>query len=118
MGLAFPKTRKRLQTKRQADRARDKAENVKVVTRSGGRCEVREVVFRGYLPLRCPFWATQVHHMIGGHGKRARGISGLAEHKQHVCDRCHLDITGDIGGKKLKRIGGVVPLWTDPYERM
>ena len=71
-------------------------------------------VWRVY-PQRCLRVATQVHHMIGGRGKRGRGISALAEHKQAVCDVCHEEITGGIGGKKLMRIGGDVPLWTDFY---
>ena len=89
----------------------DKAESEKVKERSGGRCEVRT-------DYRCAHQASEVHHMISGFGKRARGKSLLAEHKQHVCDRCHLDITGDVGGRKLKRVGGVEPLWTDTYERV
>ena len=52
--------------------------------------------------------------MIGGWGKRARGNSVLAGHKQHVCARCHQDITGHV----LQRVGGPVPVWTDHYRRV
>lgn len=114
----------RRRTRAQIDAAVDRAESVKVRTRSGGQCEVRypygirsQADPLAYT-LRCMHLATQIHHMIGGRGKRGRGLSALAEHKQAVCDRCHLDITGDLGGKRLRRIGGVVPLWTDCYERI
>jgi hypothetical protein len=106
------------------DAALDTRESAKVRKRSGGQCEVREVLELGGwlgpagMPVRCQRAATQVHHMIGGNGKRGRGISALAIHKQHMCDACHLWITGDLGGKKLKRIGGDVPLWTDTYQRV
>ncbi len=100
----------------------DRAESLKVQERSYGRCEV-VVVYSApsgtvLTQIRCTRRATQVHHMIGGRGKRGVGISALSEHKQHVCDRCHLDITGDIGGKKLQRIGEPVPAWTDTYRRI
>lgn len=83
--------------------------------RSGGRCEA----WNGGdgWSWRCHRAAVHVHHMIGGHGKRGIGISALAEHKQHVCEQCHLDIGGGVGGRKLHRVGGIVPCWTDHYER-
>lgn len=94
----------------------DRAESLKVQKRSGGRCEV--VVWDGHTwSGQCRRRATQVHHMIGGRGKRGVGLSALSEHKQHVCDTCHLHITGDIGGRKLIRVGGAVPVWTDTYRR-
>ena len=96
----------------------DVVESNQVRARSGGQCEVRWLGATGQGESRCLHLATQVHHMIGGHGRRARGISMFAEHKQAVCDPCHLGITGDIGGKKLVRIGGVVPHWTDSYRRV
>lgn len=111
--------------RRKARESKDRAENKFVKERSGGRCEVVEIVRVGNDAearlgfstglFRCNRRATQVHHMIGGNGKRGRGISALAKHKQHVCDECHLLITGYIGGKKLWREGGMVPLWTDRY---
>lgn len=122
-GALFPKTVKRWRSQKSIDKALDTAENAKVPVRSEGRCEVAVMLVyaRAGLKigaLRCDRPATQIHHMIGGRGKRGRGISVLAEHKQHVCDECHLGITGDLGGKRLKRIGGPVPHYTDVYERV
>lgn len=81
-------------------KAQDEQENAKVKARSGGQCEVWIGRFE-----RCARRGNQTHHMIGGWGKRARGISILAEHKQYVCHQCH----DDIGGHILKRIGGDPP---------
>ena len=125
-GLAFPKTVKR-RKKGADDVALDKLENKEVVKRSESRCEVtlHELTFPAtksqpamMVMMRCTRRATQVHHMIGGRGKRGKGISAFREHKQHVCYRCHQDITGDVGGKRLLREGGSVPLWTDHYRRV
>ena len=120
----FPKVVKRLRTKRAADQALDKAESQAVRIRSEGRCEVEEVC-RSFVDVdavgvvlvaRCARRAEHVMHLIGGRGTRGRGLSALKEHKLHGCARHHREIDGDLGGKKLKRIGGVVPLWTDPYQ--
>lgn len=83
--------------------------------RSGGRCEIRWFGKKSRRVKRCerPI-APGIHHMIGGWGKRARGISCLAIHKQAVCQECHDLITS----KRLRRIGGDVPMWTDEYERV
>lgn len=102
-----------------------------VKARSGGRCEVvfvegntaREETLwfaaTGEHPRgRCIRNAVHVHHMISGRGKRGIGRSALPKHKQHVCEQCHRDIHGDIGGRRLERVGGVVPHWTDPYRRV
>lgn len=115
--VQFPKPRPAKLDK--ADRksardAKDKAENAKVKARSGGRCEVMEVCFGLPMSKQCQRRGNQTHHMIGGWGKRARGISILAEHKQWVCQRCH----DDIGGHVLQRIGGDPPKWTDCYARV
>ena len=115
--MTFPKVIKRLRIKRDADRVFDKAESVRVRARSGGRCEVREV-FLGYAVTQCASQAAHVMHLIGGRGKRGRGISALKEHKLHACAQHHREIDGDLGGKKLKRVGGAVPLWTDFYMRI
>ena len=112
-GLALPKDGK-------APASLDRAESVKVQKRSRGRCEVivkEQWAGLGEASMRCCRKATQVHHMIGGRGKRGVGISALKEHKQHVCDVCHRAIGGGIGGKQLNRVGGAVPFWTDWYER-
>ena len=120
MGLAFPKG-KRLRSRQSIQAAIDRAESAKVRKRSEGRCEVKEqrILFDGYpAAVRCPHQAVHVMHLIGGRGKRGRGISALKEHKLHGCAQHHREIDGDIGGKKLRRIGGDVPLWSDPYERV
>ena len=66
----------------------DRAESARVKARSDGRCEC-VVIFEG----RCPRRATEVHHLLGGHGRRGRGASALAENKLHLCARHHRDIT-------------------------
>ena len=94
--------------------ARDVEESAKVKVRSGGRCEV---VWFGKVARklqRCSKRATQVHHMVGGWGKRARGLSIRAEHKQHVCADHHSLITSHV----LRRVGGEVPRWDDEYEHV
>ena len=100
---------RRLRTARRLRADAKHSEAVKA--RSGGRCEVVVVYGDSIVPYGCWETATQVHHMIGGSGKRARGMSQLPEHKQHCCDECHQLITD----RKLIRIGGDVPLWTDRY---
>lgn len=94
----------------------DKLGSEQTRERSGGRCEVYTEYSCGHL-MHCLRSATHVHHMISGRGKRGIGLSALAEHKQHVCDECHTDIHGDVGGKKLHRVGGPVPRFTDRYRR-
>ncbi len=113
--LLKPKDQKRIRTKREADKALDRKENAKVLKRSEGQCEVR--IGAGCDVVRCPRSATQVHHMVFGRGVRGRGESAFAERKQAVCDQCHDDIHGKLGGKKLRRIG-LDPYFTDCYERM
>lgn len=101
--------------KRTAKRlATDEDESDKVKVRSGGRCEAVWWGKRNRVVRRCEKRAIHLHHMIGGWGKRARGKSILAEHKQHLCVECH----GLIGGHVLRRVGGELPLWTDEYERV
>lgn len=114
--LALPKGKpaKLQKEKRTKDRLDiDDEESKKVKERSGGQCEVKAFGQRSRIVKRCQRRAFHVHHMIGGWGKRARGISVKAEHKQHVCADCHSDITAHV----LRRIGGDVPMWTDEYER-
>lgn len=97
----------------------DRRESEKVKERSGGWCEVVEEVRSGLSQcgIRCNRAAGHVHHMLYGRGMRGRGESCLAIRKQAVCADCHLAITGDIGGKKLIRVGGAVPHYTDRYRR-
>ena len=110
-----PKETKRIRTMKDEDKTIDRRESAKVRVRSGGQCEVWE--HAGQVGARCQRRAVHVMHLIGGRGKRGRGISALAEHKLHGCATCHRAIDGDIGGKTLKRIGGVIPRWTDTYRR-
>lgn len=100
-------------TRKKTRLATDGEESDAVKVRSGGRCEVVWFGRKERRVRRCVKRASQVHHMIGGWGKRARGPSILAKHKQHVCDTCHPLITGRV----LRRIGADLPLWTDEYER-
>jgi hypothetical protein len=115
--LALPKGRPAKLAKADRTKARkvdDETENETVKERSGGQCEVVWFGSRSRIAKRCPRRAAPgVHHMIGGWGKRARGKSLLAMHKQDVCTQCHSLITSHV----LRRIGGDVPRWTDEYER-
>lgn len=84
----------------------DAAESARVKVRSGGRCEV--IGIRGG---RCPHRASEVHHLLGGSGRRAVGESAKAENKLHVCagfdGSCHKLITGNV----------LVGIWTDVHDR-
>jgi len=89
---------------------RDAQESDKVRVRSGGRCEmpihvkdlkppirehVRHEVLLACLDntvARCTERATEVHHLIGGIGRRGRGDSALAKHKVHLCKAHHDDV--------------------------
>ena len=131
-GLAFPKpTKGTASLERRERRGRqdhiDASENRTVRQRSHGRCEMTELLItmraKGDAPrqvvlIRCARKASQIHHLLGGRGTRGVGRSALAIHKQHVCTQCHDDITGDVGGKALQRIGGAVPRWSDYYRRV
>jgi len=67
-----------LRTKAQIDAAVDRKESEKVKQRSNGVCE------------RCDRQrAVHVHHMVGGRGRRGRGVSALAQNKVHLCAGCH-----------------------------
>ena len=110
-------------TKRSRQTALDRNQNVIVKVRSGLRCEVRVQVMTDartvWCAVRCGQRASEVHHMIGGRGKRGIGPSALAIHKQHVCASHHRYITGDVGGKRLVLVqAGPLPVYTDPYRRV
>lgn len=113
-----PKPTKR----RHPDAALDRRESAKVRVRSNGQCEVvspyLNIVTGEVVLARCPRRAVHVMHLIGGRGKRGIGPSALKEHKLHGCLEHHDGIDGKLGGKKYERIGGTVPLWTDPYRRV
>ena len=109
---SLQKPRPRALDKQDRDRltmTTDAEESKKVKQRSGGQCEI---VIDG--EGRCLRKGFQVHHMLGGWGRRARGRSALAEHKQHACSECHDFIT-----KHLLRLNvqGSLPSWTDVYTR-
>ena len=117
-GLMFPKARPKLLDQR--DRkvvlaALDRVEIMKVKQRSGGRCEVLELLCGWTHQRRCPRRASQVHHLKAGIGRRNRGDSILSTHRLHTCDRCHLEITGRV----LQPIGpGREDAATVVYERI
>ena len=67
------------QQRRACQQARERVENTAVEARSGGRCEV---VLDG---KRCRKRGREVHHLLGGNGRRGRGASVLATHKVHAC---------------------------------
>ena len=84
--------------RRKARAAIDKSESAKVKSRSGGRCEVRELVRVGLSTgiFRCDRKALHVHHRLGGIGVRGRGKSALSEWKLAVCRICHSEIHSHI----------------------
>ncbi len=85
--------------RKQARVSIDARESDKVRERSKGICEVT-IAGAG----RCRRRAWQVHHHKGGIGVRGRGESALAQHKSHVCNHCHSDITA----KTLQHVQGQI----------
>ena len=84
--LAFPKPLPQMlerEQRRARQRARERVENATVRRRSGGRCEV----VLG--DQRCRKAGREMHHLLGGHGRRGRGESVLATHKVHACAHHH-----------------------------
>ena len=107
----LPKGPTRAALKMARDRLRetlDRAESAKVRVRSGGQCEV------WVTDQRCRHRASEVHHLLGGIGRRGRGESCLARCKLHVCRTCHRLITSH----RLQRIGSAMPHWADRYRRV
>lgn len=97
MTVGFPKPRPRALEKQ--DRAKHKQsiedrENAKVKARSKGQCEVKERSTAG--THRCLKRAVQIHHFLGGMGRRGVRESALAENKLHVCADDHDLITRHI----------------------
>lgn len=91
----------------------DRQERAKCHQRSGGRCEVVEVVL-GTTNCRCWNRATQNHHLKSGIGRRNKGKSILAEHRIDTCDACHTAITRHV----LRPVGeGREDAATVRYER-
>ena len=102
-GISKGRPRALAKTDRRKDlEDKDEAENVKVRARSKGICEVES-------PRRCRRRAWQIHHHIGGFGRRARGASALAKNKTHACGTCHLLITSKVlrhitGGQRYRKV--------------
>lgn len=99
--LAFPKPVPPFverQHRRACQQARERAENMKVRARSGGQCEV--VLGE----VRCRKAGRDVHHLLGGHGRRGRGDSALATHKVHTCVDHH----------RLMGLQWIEVTWTTP----
>ena len=99
--LAFPKPLPQMlerEERRARQRARERVENAKVRKRSGGRCEV----VLG--DERCRKAGREIHHLLGGTGRRGRGASVLATHKVHACARHH----------RLIQLRWITATWTSP----
>lgn len=110
--LKFAKSRPRALDKQDRQKlvvSTDKAEDKQVKARSKNQCEVFIVG-----PGRCQKKAAEIHHMLGGWGRRARGRSALAEHKQHCCSDHHKQITSHI---LRLMVNGDLPRFDDAYER-
>lgn len=90
----------------------DKAEDKLVKARSKGQCEVFIVGLGRCLKKG----EGDPHHMLGGWGRRARGRSALAEHKQHCCGKHHAMITNHT--LRLLVVKGDLPRFDDAYERV
>ena len=99
--LAFPKPLPQMlerEQRRARQRARECVENATVRQRSGGRCEVV------LDDTRCRKAGREIHHLLGGHGRRGRGASVLATHKVHTCTRHH----------RLMQLQWIRATWTTP----
>lgn len=87
--------------KKKADlEAEDRRQRNLCHVRSGGRCEVREVLLMpeasAIVTKRCKGRAGHNHHLLGGVGRRNIGPSLLAAHRLDTCLRCHQDIEAEI----------------------
>jgi hypothetical protein len=92
--LMFPKPepkRREVRRKRMDKAQFQREQRAKVMARSQGRCEIWE------LGSRCGFRADEVHHLIGGHGKRNVGKSALAAYQIGICREHHRDIHNGLG---------------------
>lgn len=85
----------------------EERENRKVKARSKGQCEVRERYSDSIVPYRCMRAAREIHHFLGGMGRRGIKESALAENKLHVCSIDHKLITKHV----------LQPHWTDVNDR-
>lgn len=108
--LAFPKPRPRAllkEDRRKVKETIEQRENKKVKARSKGQCEVVEVfhlrvlkddtvVAENTATHRCLRQAREIHHLLGGTGRRGVRESALAQNKLHVCSADHELITRHI----------------------
>lgn len=100
---AIPKPRPRAlekQDRTKRKKATDDKETAKVKKRSGGQCELKEVVLLTEGPKayykRCVRRASETHHLLGGTGRRGVKESALAKNKLHLCGICHDLVTRHI----------------------
>ena len=99
--LAFPKPVPQVlerQERRARQQALERKENATVRQRSDGRCEV--VLGE----QRCRKRGREIHHLLGGHGRRGCGESVLATHKVHACVDHH----------RLMGLKWIEVTWTTP----
>lgn len=86
--------------KKAALKAEDDRQRNRCHARSGGRCEVNEVIPKPEQSLivtkRCKGRVVNNHHLMGGNGRRNVGPSILAEHRIDTCQKCHQDIEAEI----------------------
>lgn len=87
----------------------DERGNAEARKRAAGHCEIHVV---GEAPCRKRDQHT--HHMIAGRGKRGKGESANAGRKQRACNDHHRAIHHSL----IRRIGDVMPHYTDKYERI
>lgn len=94
--LRFRKPEPRREVKRQKDnqkKALARKQQAEVFARSRGQCELCEAE----LGVRCTYPATDIHHLLGGHGRRNVGESALAKNLIHICREHHRDTHDRIG---------------------
>lgn len=111
-GFAHPKPRPRVLEKddrKRKQEAEDRRGSEEARKRANGRCEI-EVIGE---PV-CTKPGMHTHHMIGGRGRRGIGESAKAERKQRACADHHEAVTHGL----IRRVGGVLPHYTDRYERI
>jgi hypothetical protein len=94
--LRFSKPAPRREVKRQKDnqkKALARKQQAEVSARSRGQCELCEAE----LGVRCTYPATDIHHLLGGHGRRNVGESALAKNLIHICREHHIDVHNHVG---------------------
>ncbi len=74
--------------KTQARVSRDERLSAEVRVRSRGRCEMN-LGSTSAAGIRCHRRATEVHHLLGGNGRRGYGDSALPVNKAHLCQDHH-----------------------------